>query len=112
MSQVCYPQKMYLPACGVINRTDSNSAYDDDSDSSDQDEITHRELPKYARVYVAGTINNEDVNYTVDTGATSTLVSTRIYHQIYPKLSVQSSSLPGIGHPKVPMGSQFGVKEG
>ncbi len=58
-----------IPACGVINGADSSSELDDDSDSSDQDEITRQELPKYAGIYVAGTINNGDVNYTVDTGA-------------------------------------------
>ncbi len=46
------------------------------------EEILRREMPKYAGVYIAGSVQDVEANITVDTGATSTLLSTAIYNQI------------------------------
>ena len=41
-----------------------------------------REVPRYEGVYIRGSLQDEDVIFTVDTGATTTIVSSKVYGQI------------------------------
>ena len=49
---------------------------------NNEDEVVRRELPRYSGVYREGHIEDVEVVFTVDTGATTTIVSPRVYHKI------------------------------
>ena len=51
-------------------------------ESEQTDEVARRETPKYDGVYLDGMIGDFPVTITVDTGATTTCVSKRVYDQI------------------------------
>lgn len=51
-------------------------------DEISDDEMARREIPKYTGLYVQGSVHGVEANLTVDSGATSTLVSAEIYDQI------------------------------
>ena len=44
-----------------------------------------RGVPKVSGIYVKGHIENVDIVYTVDTGASATLVSTKVFEEICEK---------------------------
>ena len=76
--------------------TNDNDAQTKDSELDHNDvveSITRRSLPKYKGVYVEGQVLDLDVLMTVDTGASSTILSKRIYDKLdnrRPKLRLDS----------------------
>ena len=52
-----------------------------ESDSEDP-EMTRRSKPQYDGIYVEGSVQGLDVTFTIDTGATATLVSSSVYDSI------------------------------
>ena len=61
----------------------------------DSVEIARRGLPHYAGIYIRGELEGLDVNYTVDTGATTAVVSSRMYEDIS---EAKRPQLRGRGH--------------
>ena len=63
--------------------------------------MVQREVPPYAGVYINGQIQGVDVTFTVDTGATSTILASRVYGRILPRkrpsLQVPSPSADLVG---------------
>ena len=53
-----------------------------DPESDDDVLVIRRQKPKYCGVYVAGKIENQDIAFTVDTGATRTILSYKTYEKI------------------------------
>ena len=52
---------------------------------NDDSGVVRREIPKYDGVYLEGKINNFDVVFTIDTGASSTVISKTVYDKISPE---------------------------
>jgi hypothetical protein len=46
------------------------------------DELIRREIPQFDGIYIEGSVQGIDVNVTVDTGATTTLISNEVYNKI------------------------------
>ena len=57
-------------------------------------EMLRRETPRYAGVYVDGQIQGVEVTFTVDTGASTTIVASRVYDKMHPskRPSIQVSN--------------------
>ena len=47
-------------------------------------DVVRREIPRYAGIYINGQIQGVDVTFTVDTGATTTILASRVYQKIQP----------------------------
>ena len=66
----------------VDDCTEFVSAESDLELSDIEAEIVRRDVPKYDGVYIFGSLCNTEVTFTVDTGASSSVVSRRAYEQI------------------------------
>ena len=66
-----------------------------------ENELARREKPKVNGVYVNGSINGIEVTYTVDTGASCTLLATKVFEKIpetkRPELQETSLKISGAG---------------
>ena len=69
----------------------------DDETGNKTTEIFRRELPKYRGIYVEGSLQGVDVVYTVDTGASCTIVSRNVFEQI-PQENRPALCLPKLTH--------------
>ena len=75
--------------CKTGRRTDSLDPWTEDVINAPEEiNIFHvnRRLPKGDGIYIVGKVNGVDVHFTADTGATSTIIS----HKIYEKLSEEN----------------------
>ena len=64
------------------NDDDNNDVNLSDSNDPVMSDALRRETPKYRGIYIEGRVQGVDVNYTVDTGASCTIVSDKVFQQI------------------------------
>ena len=68
-----------------VNNTDVDNIYIEVVD--DNENTVRREIPKFDGVYIEGALQGVEVSITLDTGATSSLVSRRIFYSRWSKYS-------------------------
>ena len=60
----------------------TEDAVDNAQAEADDLSMLRREVPRFKGIYIEGSVEGVEVNYTVDTGATCTIVSSRVFEQI------------------------------